>query len=134
MFEESLECVVGGEWSRLGGGGTLGVGHAARAEAARGTLGVLTPGLAASPLRAAHAHKERTRIREGNKDQSSQPPGSTACAFSAAELGAGSGDPSTRPSARALTAPRGTLRNCGGPEAWQRLGRGGLTVRTFSLR
>ena len=83
----------GGEWSRLRGGGTLGVGHAARAEAAGGTLGMLTPGLAASPLRAAHAHTERTRIRESNKDQSSQPPRSTTCAFSAAKLGARSGDP-----------------------------------------
>lgn len=50
--------------------GPLGVGHAASAEAAGGTPGVCTPGLATSPLRL-HRPTEGTRSREGSKDQSS---------------------------------------------------------------
>nr|CAI9707598.1 unnamed protein product [Rangifer tarandus platyrhynchus] len=103
VFEESLECVVGGV---VQAGGPLGVEHAASAEAAGGTPGVRTPGLAASAPRAAQAHTEGTRSREGSKDRSSSAHARSrpACTFSAAELGWGVGTLSTWPSAWALTA------------------------------
>ena len=90
MFEESLECVVGGSGP---GQGPLGVGHPASAEAAGGTPGVRTPGLAASPLRASQAHAEGTRSRGGSKDQSSSPTPAAACLrLLSGRAGAGSGD------------------------------------------